>query len=1180
MSEAFRLQLIERPNRMVEVRAIGYAHATAPLPFAPNELAGLLADGEYARVGQALYATLFPEGEVRDALAEALAESRAARQALTVQLRFDAGSPTLPCYPWELIHDGRSFLVADGALALARSLDCAQAAAPAQVEGRLRVLVASPRPVDLEEPGERGDSPVLKALDELRKRGLLHVDVLSPPTYAALGEALSHTAYQVVHLDGTAACRPGGDATPHLIFEDEAAAASPVSAETLHNALFLSKAALAVLTPPPHPGGEALRWAEGEGGETPPLQLGAAALAPALVRAGVPAVVAMQRALTAEQIERFCRQLYSGLAELAPLGAAMVQARGQLLPAESARFAPVVYLQDGEGTGRLFVGQAVAGSPEPLRRVPRAPGRISAGYRAEPVFVDRAQAVAECLHILAQPGARGALWGLGGVGKTAVAREVVRRGAWRFGGGIIWLGLQGGRSLAAVLAEIADFFRALKQLAPVLEEARRQVSTLLAERTAGAGDVLLVLDNYEDVAADLDLQVFLAGLPPGVHVLATTRVQPAGLDGPGGEGWRPVELRAMAAPDIERILRCKAAAQRLAVAAADEPLLGEIAGLLDGYPLGVDLVVSLARSCPWAHIRDELRAQPPPPLVATLRTTVAQGLSDEQRRVGARLSVLRGPFPEAAIARVAGTAQWLPHVKRLRELSLLSFDGANYAFDVPARDYLCGLLAPEEARACHEQAYRYFAGRKDIDGLVEAYRHAMAAGHHQAARTLLRDTLLDALLDAGRFRQLLGLLDAALAEPEAFDERFLLARAGVQRILGRLPEALESLERLLAVPDLAPPSRALALHERGRISYDLDDEEQGDHQRALDLYGEALAICEELAAEGQASQVTGPGGPASQPAGPPVGPASQPAGSGGLDRATRRWLDGEMASLLQDIAVVYQYALAGPADLAFARQLYAASAGFWKRLRDPISRATSDKQRAEILRTGSAEDREEAKRIYRQVMQALKRKGLRRAYGDVLLQLGKIYQDEHSFKHALRRFQEYEEIQHSLGLEREEAMAWKQQGEVWQEAGYRGRSVRRAVELHSRALERLVRYHDRWSRRTVVATLLRRGEGWLELRMPGEAKSDFYEALSRSVAMGTRGDEFDLRRLSQTDRQRLAWAYCALAHSDEPDAGAEFHDTALAACRALGAEGGVDDCRAVLVLPGWAVHHKGVRRET
>lgn len=1133
MSEAFRLQLIERPEGRVEARAIGYAHATAALPVTLEELAGLLADGEFARVGRALYDTLFPEGELREAFAEALALSRAERRALPLHLRFAAEAATLPRYPWELIHDGQSFLVADGAVALARALDCAQAPTPGPVEGALRVLLASPRPAGLDEAGERAVSPALKALDALRKDGLLHVDLLSPPTPGALAEALSRKAYQIVHLDASAvlASGAGGQMAGTLIFEDEFAARSPAGADALRNPLFLSGVALAVLTAP-------------AGSEQAAEAL--AALAPDLVRAGIPAVVAVQHTLGGEQIERLVAQLYRSLAGQATLGDAVAHARGQLMPAGSARFAPVVYLQDEEGEGRLLVGQSAADTVEPLRRVPRAPGRTSPAYRPEPVFVDRAEAIEQTLRALAEPGAHACLWGLGGVGKTAVAREVVRRGAWRFPGGLIWLGLQGGRSLAAILAEIADFYRALKGLAPVLEEARRQVVTLLAERTSSSGDILLVLDNYEDVAADGDVQAFLAALPAGVHVLATSRSQPA------GEGWRCIELRAMAAPDLERILRRKLEVAHIPVAPADEPLLAEISALLDGYPLGVDLVVSLARTCPWAHIRDELCAQPPPPLVAILRTTVAQGLDEEQRRVAARLSVLRGPFPEAAIGKVAGTGEWLPHVQRLRELSLLSFDGANYAFDVPAREYLYGLLAADEARACHEHAYRYFAGRKDLDGQVEAYHHAMAAGHYSAARTLLRDKLLDALLDAGRYRQLLGLLDAALAAPEAFDERFLLARASVLRILGRLSEALETLERLQAVPGLSVPGRALALHECGRVYYELDDEEQGDHQRALDLYAEALAIEEQLAAKGD------------------------------LSRGDRRWLDAEMASLLEDIALVYQYALAGPEDLAFARQLYATSAGFWRRLRDPISRATSDKQRAAILRTGSPEEVQEAKRIYRQVMQAFKRKGMQRAYGDALLQLGKIYQDERSFKHALKRFQEYEEIQHRLGLEREEAIAWKQQGEIWQEAGYRGRSVKKAVGLYTRALERLVPYRDRWSRRTVVTTLLRRGEGHLELRMPGEAKSDFREALARAVAMGTRDDEFDVRRLSQSDRERLVWAFCALAHSGEPEAAEEFLAPAQAACRALGHEvaGGSEsiDCSTMLKLPGWAVHHGGKRK--
>lgn len=1126
MSGVYRLQLTERPGGMVETRAVGYAHATVALPFDLDELAGLLADGAYERVGRALYGVLFPEGEVRDSLAEALVVTRSERRPLTVQLRLDADGAALARYPWELVHDGHSFLVADGVVALARYIDYAQALVPTAVESPLRVLLVAPRPAGLGDGGDRTPGPVAGVLEELAGRGVLHLGVLTPPTYAALRQVLGEETYQVLHFDGVSGLDP---LTPdlaqgYLVFEDEHAAASPVAGPTLYNALFLSQVRLAVLTPLPasRPGFTAL-----------------SALAPALVRSGVPAVVAMQYTLPREQSERFARQLYQSLAALSPLGTAVAHARGQLLPPESTRFAPVVYLQDKEGTGELFLGTAQAASPQAPACVPAAPGRISAGWRAEPVFVNRAEAVTQTLRALAGPGSLVCLWGLGGVGKTALAREVTRRAAWRFPGGTIWLSLQGGRSLADILTEIATFYDSAR-LSPMLEDAARQVTALLAAQ----GSVLLVLDNLEDAMADPDLQAFLAGLSGEVRVLATSRCQPA------AGAWQCLELRAMGTPDIERILRQKVEAQQITVATADGPLLAEISALLEGYPLGVDLVVSLARTCSWAHIRDELRAQPPPPLQAIIKTTVAEGLGEESRAVAARLSVLRRPFGEAAIARLSGTREWLPHVQRLRELALLSFDGTSYSFDVPVREYLYGLLSPPEAQECHEQAYRHFASRRDLDGLAEAYAHAMAAGHFDAARTLLRDRLLEPLLDAGRYHQLLGLLEAAIAIPQAFDERFLLARATVERFLGRLTQALSSLEQLLAVPDLAMPTRALALHEQGRIFYELDDEEHGDHQRALDLYAEAIALCEELAS------------------------------AGSLDRNQRRRLEGETAALFRDVAVVYQYALASPADLALARQLYAASASLYQRLRDPTSRAISEKQRAEILRHGSLQDRAEAKRVYRGVMQTFRRKGLERLYGEALLHLGQIYQGERALKHALKRFQEYEEIQHRLGLEREEAMAWKQQGEIYQEAGYRGRSARRAVELYTRALERLARFDDRWSRRTVVSALLRRGEARLELGLSQEARQDFEEALQRSLAMGARGEAFDVARLSQSDRTRLVRACCALHHTapatDESDPCSDHWKPVRATCQSLGhtpAACTEVDCRAVMEMAGWVRHH-------
>ena len=322
-------------------------------------------------------------------------------------------------------------------------------------------------------------------------------------TYAAMRQVLSREAYQILHFEGATGCGPpgGGAGQEYIVFEDEYGAASPVGGNTLYNALFLSKVRLAVLNPP-------------ESGARPgPTAL--AGLAPALIRAGVPAVVATQYALAREQSERFVSQLYRSLAALTPLGTAVAHARGQLLPPESTRFAPAVYLQDKEGTGELFVGTPAAGTPRPAACVPAAPGRLSAGYRPDPVFVDRAEAVVQTLRALAGPTSRACLWGLGGVGKTAVAREVARRGAWRFPGGVIWLSLQGGRSLAALLAEIAEFGGG-GRLPPRLEDAARQVTTWLAEQAA-AGEVLLILDNYEDVAADPDIKAFLAGLPAGLH---------------------------------------------------------------------------------------------------------------------------------------------------------------------------------------------------------------------------------------------------------------------------------------------------------------------------------------------------------------------------------------------------------------------------------------------------------------------------------------------------------------------------------------------------------------------------------------------------------------------------------------------------------------------------------------
>jgi class 3 adenylate cyclase len=122
------------------------------------------------------------------------------------------------------------------------------------------------------------------------------------------------------------------------------------------------------------------------------------------------------------------------------------------------------------------------------------------------------------------------LLGTGGIGKTRLAVEVAADAAGRYRDGV-WF---------VALAAIPDRALMVSEMARVLEvdpaEGRPLEDTLIA--VLSERELLLVLDNFEHLAAEAGIVADLLAAAPRVDVLATSR-QP--LSGPRrnfGSGWR------------------------------------------------------------------------------------------------------------------------------------------------------------------------------------------------------------------------------------------------------------------------------------------------------------------------------------------------------------------------------------------------------------------------------------------------------------------------------------------------------------------------------------------------------------------------------------------------------------------------------------------------------------------
>jgi len=323
-------------------------------------------------IGARLYETLFPRGPVRTVLNIALGQARQLRAPLPFHLHLDRDAGHLARLPWELVHDGQSFLVRSGRLAMARYIAFKAPATALALEGPLRVLVVVARPRDLPGLDEAAEVTALRGgLAALAGERGLEVQVLESPSWRAFVDALSTAPYHVVHFDGHGdwgrrcpACRrlaPATDSvcrapsgcgalcgTPlagvaaqgYLAFERPDGTADWRSAENLAAALFRNPAVrLAVLS--------ACRSAAvGQGSLF-------AGTAPALIGMGVPAVAAMQFEVPLYATVAFAEGFYGALAKRAPLTDAMAQVRAEL--DDDTWYCPTLYLRSkGDLRGVLF----------------------------------------------------------------------------------------------------------------------------------------------------------------------------------------------------------------------------------------------------------------------------------------------------------------------------------------------------------------------------------------------------------------------------------------------------------------------------------------------------------------------------------------------------------------------------------------------------------------------------------------------------------------------------------------------------------------------------------------------------------------------------------------------------------------------------------------------------------
>ena len=842
--------------------------------------------------GQHLFETVFV-GEVGDLWQARRAELKPTRKPLRLVVRVDpqTARPLLNL-PLEYLHDGHDFLALNWRTPLSRLPWGLPPESLPPLTEPLRVLVLVAAPLGLSQNQvlntAREEDLILGALGAARRAGRIEVTFAPNGVPETLETLLREFDPHVLHFVGHGVFVSARD-TGFLLMETTDGRKRDVpNAELVRlierqarslRLVFLSACQTAVA----------------------PRNEGFADLAPRLLGAGVPAVVAMQYSVLNQSAMDFGSAFYKGIADGEPIDVALTEARVRLAQEglNTVDFAtPVLFLAD---PGCLRVDQAAL-RPTP----PRAELDLTGVTRAQQ-FVGRSAELRELQMGLDPERGRwraAVVYGLGGMGKTVLAARLAERMAPQLDGAKA-LRMTPTTTAQEVLDQveafllvgnarwnsplIGEFMRMSGEALPLEAKAAKLIQVLRALR------LLVIFDNYEDVlpggravsraaqewqsegaapeaqvGLDPDLPRLVALLIDGVEApscfVFTSRVDLSPVEaGRLGSAVGHVALGEMQFRDAVYLMETLPPLDRLPVAVLPEvrpdvppvpPALSmrDVYERLGGHPYTLGLFAEHARCSSVEAVLADLGEVRKELLEFTLLERAAKAAPERAGELLRRAAIYDEPVAVEGLAFLMGNgqdamAEVAEEVEVLVEWGLLArpLGEEAYAVPTPVREWARGAIGADERLSLLRRAAEFWLttgnDSRDLADFLRARHYLFLAGDYEQADDIV-EAATELLHHWGQIELLVRLLSESVRTVSKEKRAVALSNLGiVYQGLGEYGRAREYAEQSLAnFQDLSDRHNVAAvLYQLGNLHY-----LQGKYGQARERYEQALAIAEEL----------------------------------------------------------------------------------------------------------------------------------------------------------------------------------------------------------------------------------------------------------------------------------------------------------------------------------------------